>query len=349
MSDPRKASLKFLESLTRSYYRERARLEVPRDFVYREFAAQTWFSTSYIRHIAFTRESEIKEFAVSKAPRHFYYSSARYDQPGATDMDSKGWLGADIVFDIDADHLPECIDKTVNIEDKALGVKASFAPSECVRRAAIEALLLTDILVNELGFQTRDVRIEFSGHRGFHVIVNTMGNSEWERAGPDVRRELVNYVKAVDALEEAIRPTPPVRRKRFKLLEPSETDPGLSGRYARFRRILGEAEQLKLGVEVDEQVTVDVKRLIRIPGSLNGKTMLPVKPVRLSDLEDFTISTSDSPFADHGAVRVQAIVDTPAIEVLGHRVKLRRGARMKLDAPVALYLMAKGVAVLAQE
>src|SRR2546428_12926611 len=37
-------------------------------------------------------------------PAHVYFSTAYYQEPTAA-MEEKGWKGADLVFDIDADHL----------------------------------------------------------------------------------------------------------------------------------------------------------------------------------------------------------------------------------------------------
>jgi len=49
-----------------------------------------------------------------KTPIHLYYSSAYYEEPSADKMDLKGWLGSDLIFDIDSDHYPGC-DKTLSI------------------------------------------------------------------------------------------------------------------------------------------------------------------------------------------------------------------------------------------
>jgi len=39
--------------------------------------------------------------------------------------------------------------------------------------------------------------------------------------------------------------------------------------------------------ETDEPVTCDIKRLIRLPGSLHGKTGFRVKKIKIDDLVDF--------------------------------------------------------------
>ncbi len=43
-------------------------------------------------------------------PSDVYHSCAYYENPDF-DMDKKGWIGADLVFDIDADHIPTTCNK----------------------------------------------------------------------------------------------------------------------------------------------------------------------------------------------------------------------------------------------
>ncbi len=365
--------IQFLENKTREYYR-RSSVGLPSDFPLREFAAQLWRGRGYVRHMSFSTRQAVERFLQEKAPRHFYYSSARYDQPGIDDMDAKGWRSADIVFDIDADHLPGCDNRVVKVTN-VFGEEASFIAEECISEAAKHALSLYDILVEELGFPRESISIEFSGHRGFHLTVYLRDSDPEARAGQDFRRELVSYVQAVGLQEETLKPWIRLGRKRQLLpVPPLASMAGYRGRvarvaarladkrlsgvftstpvqaarlYAEYREevdhVLEEASVYAAPV-VDAQVTVDTKRLIRAPYSINGKTMLVVRPLRAERLGDFTVSEELSPFAGYGYLRVKVLADTPsAIEVLGHRLRLRQGDRPKLPYPVALYLAAKGI------
>ena len=56
-------------------------------------------------------------------PSDVYHSCAYYENPDV-DMEKKGWLGADLVFDIDADHIPTNCDK---IHDEFTCVKCGFS------------------------------------------------------------------------------------------------------------------------------------------------------------------------------------------------------------------------------
>ena len=377
-----------MRKLFRNYYERNARqLLLPSDYPAREFAAQLWGAKGYVRHVAFQSRDRFENWVVEKAPRHLYYSSAVYRYPAAQNMDEKGWMGADLIFDIDADHLPRCEGKIVEVEDKEMGIKASFAPSECISAAAWETVKLVDTLVYEMGFEEGRIRVEFSGHRGFHVTVECRGLDECFTSGGEARKELLDYVRGV-SLDEArlVRITPREggggRRKRIRIfpVPPRVQDPGLRGRVARLAAVIAsrkglgnlakaftseplEAARLykrhhddidalisealeEAHIEVDPQVTLDTKRLIRIPYSLHGKTGLPVLPVSMRQVERFEVDAELSPFRDLGVVRIRALVDTPSVEILGDVVKLRRGETYKLPAYIAIYLMAKEVAVL---
>ena len=72
-------------------------------------------------------------------------------------MDEKGWLGADLVFDLDADHLEGAHDMT--FEEMLAEVKVEFKK------------LLDSYLLGDFGFDEKDILIVFSGGRGYHAHV----------------------------------------------------------------------------------------------------------------------------------------------------------------------------------
>lgn len=57
------------------------------------------------RHIGFSSMEEMQEYIKSLVPAHAYYSTAFYQIPQAPTMGDKEWLGADLIFDLDADHI----------------------------------------------------------------------------------------------------------------------------------------------------------------------------------------------------------------------------------------------------
>jgi DNA primase small subunit len=52
-------------------------------------------------------------------------------------------------------------------------------------------------------------------------------------------------------------------------------------------KIMGEDVAPALSAEVDKRVTPDIKRIIRLPGSVHGKTGLRVTPITRDELTDF--------------------------------------------------------------
>ncbi|MEZ0319526.1 MAG: DNA primase catalytic subunit PriS [Pyrobaculum sp.] len=247
-----------VEVFFRNFYRNYAKFEV--DAVEkREFAFQPFGDRGMIRHKAFKNLEELRRFVVEKTPRHVYSSSAYYERPGEEDMENKGWLGADLVFDIDGDHL-----------DTEACKESKMVSLFCLEDAKEEANKLVDVLYEELGL--KPTKVVFSGNRGFHIHV---AGEEVATLGQKERRELVNYLKAagLDLAKFQIR----VGRRKVVLYEEE-----VRGNLLRIRK--GVDDPKALMVEVDEVVTQDIHRLIRLPGSLNGKTGLVALPISVQDL-----------------------------------------------------------------
>jgi DNA primase small subunit len=155
--------------------------EPPRRFARREFAAFP-FATSALmrRHTAFGSAEEFRTYLAREAPRHVYYSSAYYRLPDDPVMGQKDWLGADLIFDLDADHLRRA---------EALDYPQQLA---LVRRRFRD--LLEEFLFRDFGIDPEQTTLVFSGGRGYHVHV-------WDPAYLELtsaeRREIVEYVMGV--------------------------------------------------------------------------------------------------------------------------------------------------------
>jgi len=57
-----------------------------------------------LRHKGFIDIESLRTSLCTIVPSDVYYSSAYYERP-QEEMKQKGWLGADLIFDIDADHI----------------------------------------------------------------------------------------------------------------------------------------------------------------------------------------------------------------------------------------------------
>jgi len=62
-------------------------------------------ATSWIRHLGYRSKDDMTKDLATLAPDSVYHSAAFYKIPTATHMHEKEWMGAELVFDIDADHL----------------------------------------------------------------------------------------------------------------------------------------------------------------------------------------------------------------------------------------------------
>ena len=127
------------------------------------------------------RQEDLRRYLVSQVPMHVYYSSAHYENPSAPKMEQKGWRGADLVFDLDADHIPGA--ERMTYEEMLHVVK-----QDMIR-------LLDDFLLGDLGFAEDEVRITFSGGRGYHAHVQS---DRVQRLGSHERSEVVDFVSGTD-------------------------------------------------------------------------------------------------------------------------------------------------------
>ncbi len=123
-------------------------------------------------------------------------------------------MGADLIFDIDADHIPTPCAKShdtwfcSNCGFVGGGVSPKKCPTcgeqkfdektwpceVCLESAKAEAIKLIDILTKDFGFSSGELKVGFSGHRGYHVHVE----SEEVRALDSMaRKEIVDYVLGI--------------------------------------------------------------------------------------------------------------------------------------------------------
>lgn len=413
----RGAELRLIIKLVKGYYSSRAyALEIPPQLPHRELAFMFFDRDDVLRHISFSDHKELRSFLASNAPRHVYYSSAYYTSPSERDMELKGWYGADLVFDIDSDHIPtpcknehdrwRCLD----CGTKGKGLTPSSCPScagrridsesfylcsLCLEAAKAELLkLIEDFLIPDFGFSPHELHIAFSGRRGYHLHVDAEVVKELSQYA---RREIVDYLKAV-----GIRPESHGFYTSTKglLSPPALNHPGWRGRIARgiycllstadltaFESMLPSSKKriarevlesrdlllasfesskpswvplLKYGrrfwqelvrrsiatqrCEIDERVTTDVRRLIRLPGSIHGDTGLIAKPLTLSDLDSFNPLVDSVAFKE-GEVKVH-VHSCPELTLMGQSFGPFNDEVVSLPIAVAFYLLRSGLAEL---
>ncbi|MBN1389752.1 MAG: DNA primase catalytic subunit PriS [Candidatus Thermoplasmatota archaeon] len=343
--------LQFLKKAFRDHYQKQP-VDPPYRFTRREWGFFPFGGKMMFRHIGFQRRSEIDQFFIETAPMHAYYSTAYYGDPALQPMGEKfkTWMGADLIFDLDADHLPNA--EAMSYSEQLEKVK------EEVKR------LLFDFILDDLGLPAEHTHLHFSGGRGYHVHVRAPEVLQMDSRD---RRAIVDYITGRGVNFDILFPkyatdyNPRFRtykeRRNFKkrddggwikkiyegkdilisrlldiennkdrveyLLNISgqkkldikhqkcETiinDLFIKGKGNSARRMLDEDKfpigstkridndflrlavsfsSIDLSGETDEPVTTDIKRLIRCPGSLHGKTGLKVMEVQKEYLKDF--------------------------------------------------------------
>ncbi len=339
----------FLLKKFREYYID-ADLYIPKEFERREWAfvpLEHFPDFVMHRHIAFSSDLELKAYVISNVPAHAYYSSAYYEDPSA-EMERKGWKGADLIFDIDADHLPR----------------------KSLKAAKLEVLKLIKILTDDFGVSEDDIEVVFSGHRGYHIHVY---DERFRDLGSAERREIVDYLTLNNLKNSESRQMRRIakciakyianaikdnriekllenydERKRQRLISILKTnlkniaEDDLSSIP---REIFERAFNLcssRLTVYVDPPVTADIKRLIRLPNSLHGKTGLRVTIVPLDKLDEFDPLRDAVVFGDD-KVKVR-ILKRIRLRMMDEEFKLQPG-KDKIPEYLAVFLICRGVAL----
>ena len=171
----------FLQNKFREYYNS-AKITLPPRFTAREWGFLNWGGRIMNRHVKFSSTSEINNYLKKTAPAHSYHSVAYYKDPGCKLMVEKGWQGADLIFDLDADHLPE-------MEEVKKGKITFSRLMDYIREQTYR--LVSDVLLGDFGLDEKDMLITFSGGRGYHVHVRTPSVLSLPSGA---RRELSDYM-----------------------------------------------------------------------------------------------------------------------------------------------------------
>lgn len=164
----------FLISKFREYYLS-ASLDLPPGFQSREWGLILFDDVGMRRHKSFLNRGEIIDYVRSMVPAHLYHSAAYYRRPAAPTMKEKEWQGADLIFDLDADHLR----------------KAPKSYRDMLDLVKKETLKLLAFLTADFGIQERNISIIFSGGRGYHIHVR---DPKVLSLGSDERREILDYL-----------------------------------------------------------------------------------------------------------------------------------------------------------
>ena len=207
----------FLISKFREYYIQ-ANLDLPPGLQSREWGFLFFDDSGMRRHKSFFSRGEVVDYVRSMVPRHIYHSAAYYQRPGAPTMKEKLWQGADLIFDLDADHLRG-------------GPKDYAGMLEQVKK---ETKKLLTFLLSDFGFSESRISVVFSGGRGYHIHVR---DPRVYGFGSEERREIVDYLSGRGlAIDRFIHESPLEgggREGSRHLRAPACGSPGWGGRINR--------------------------------------------------------------------------------------------------------------------
>ncbi len=370
----------------------------------REFGYLMFKERFMVRHRRFSSMSSLRVTLAETVPSDVYHSCAYYENPDF-DMDKKCWIGSDLVFDIDADHIPTTCNK---IHDEFKCVKCSFegrgitpevcpcceatkfetkiwACDLCIQSARDETAKLLDMLENDFGFSQDELHVYFSGHRGYHVHVETENVRSLDAMA---RKEIVDYVTGlgINIFDKEAREKRGKRsatkkfslhnfgwNKRLKLgmqdflLNATKEDLRAVGlknkslmdnKNAIIKRAINEgrwesingisvqtwlklAEHIreKQSSKIDTVVTTDIHRLIRMNGTLHGKTGLKKVELPAKNLQDFDPFTGAVAFKK-GKAKV-LVFDAPEFKLSGETLGPYKNQTVELPTAAAVMLICK--------
>jgi len=203
----------YLRRLFQAYYQEK-QFEFPKvsSFDLREFGLIPWEKKVYMkRHMSFDNPDVLRSYLITDAPRHLYSSGSLYLKPDAPDMNKKEYQGCDFIIDIDVDHFytpckdqhdlwicKECgndgtgIPQTCPNCKSSKFTKVSWVCDQCLDAAKNEITkLISNFLIPDFGIDEKKMKIAFSGHRGYHLKIES---EDIRKLNSEERREIVDYV-----------------------------------------------------------------------------------------------------------------------------------------------------------
>jgi DNA primase small subunit len=400
------STITFLKKRFSDYYIN-TELYLPKRFGKREWGFMFIGENFMQRHKAFSNQNSLKEFLAKRTPAHVYHSAAYYEKPGASTMVEKKWLGADLIFDLDADHIKGA--ELLSYEQTLKKVKEEF-----IR-------LIDNFLLSDFGFSENQLTIVFSGGRGYHIHIR---DPKVLQLTSHERREIVDYITGKDVEYDDIFQTevydsqkkgPYITVKRkMKLLDKDaggwngkmikgiknltlelekldekeglqrlEKFKGIGNKIAKgiykdlydgkegergfdkmwrdinldifssnknlnsFLNLVKEEVSVELKGETDEPVTSDIKRLIRLPTSLHGKTSFVVTLLTRDKLDDFDpLRDAVSPQFSDDPIKI-TVKKSAEINLKGERFHLKEGDT-EVPEFAAIYLMCRRVAEISQ-
>lgn len=371
--------------LIREYYKGVAPRDIaPQHIERREFGFGDFERTIAFRHMAFDNETKLHSYLVENAPAFVSYSPSEYEDPAGRPMESKRWMGSELLFDLDATDMKLSCQKEHG---------SSWVCQNCLDSVKAETIkLVEEFLIPDFGVAESEISVNFSGNRGYHVHVT---NEEIYKLGPGARKKMTEYISGTGIDLKNFFPA--LGERGMRLEGPMPTDYGWGGRLARgvisalnggeatltalgidkatARKLSKNKAEVVLGIatngnwdkiniehkadvwtnvlngmavkqsdQIDSNVTNDVYHIIRLPNSIHGKSGLASKKLR-----SFKEITGFDPMKEAVAFRkgeIEVVATSPQFSMGGMTFGPYKEEKVKLPAYAAAYLLLKKVATL---
>ena len=191
----------FLRRKFQEHYWNNA-VKAPKKIEQREFGIGNLEKKIASRHMSFKTGQELQNFLKRDVPFYISYSTAYYEFP-ENQMSEKNWLGADLVFDLDAEM--------------------SFLNKKILDDVKGQVRKLIKFLTDDFGFLEKDISINFSGGKGYHLHIS---NDSVLKLDGEERGQIVDYVAGKIDLTNFLR----IDIDKNEVLGPKKGDAGWAGR-----------------------------------------------------------------------------------------------------------------------
>ena len=215
---------------------------------------------------------------------------------------------------------------------------------------------MNDILIDDFGVIQNTIQVFFSCNEGFHIYVN---NTDYQKIGAKERAEIVDYIMFRGVIPETFGfnkfNTEKIslpdfgesgwRDRLSKTLYGSKSKRSqiskkiISSGYTAFQKQL-EIIKDQIGVRIDPNVTVDIHRIFRLPGSLNSKSGLA--KILVNDIDQF------DPYVDACFINSDNVEVTATCPIQFSLKNKNFGPydheRISIPKYAAVYMICKGIA-----
>ena len=361
----------------------------PKYISQREFAFVFWGINQMIRHTKIDQIGQLRRYLKDNAFKHIYISGAYYKYPDFTNMNRKERLGTDFLVDIDADHINTPCKKRHDrwrcIECNKVGVGMppkectcgsrrfqtfNWICDECLTAAKNEIFKLLDIFLSQFNVKTKDILIHFSGHRGYHLIIQS---DVFKKLDGSERHEIVDFLTSPGKNEKSLY----VRKNLCKIIAANNENilkqynfnnktittilknresilNVLESSNPRYIKKMGISSNIwrklvtltakKRSINLDIPVSIDLHRLIRFVNSLHGKTGFMVQSIPIENLKSYDPFTDPIFFDEKISINVETD-DIPQFRINKKTYgPYNKGKIVTLPLPAAIFVTAKGVA-----